>query len=238
MDLVSLAKKIKIVILLAVMLTASFSYSQDKTGGKVKSGTEKAAEKTLKKETPRKAPGEGFEEKDFGPKVDEDSYGWLLFQVVLILGFLAGGFYMFYRFISRKTGLQVSGQDVVQTLSAVPMGPGKSLYIVDVAGKIFMLGVTDSNINLITEVTDKDEKDRIRLLSSRSAPVQGKNFGEFLTDGLSMVIEKVGDLKNRKKTDKSSEKKFEDYLGDNDIDVDYLKSQKNRLKKMNGNDEE
>ena len=34
-----------------------------------------------------------------------------------------------------------------------------------------VIGVSDSNINLITEIQDKDEIDRIRLLSSKSTPV-------------------------------------------------------------------
>ncbi len=197
---------------------------------------EETKKETVKKEN-AKAPGQGFEEKDFAPKIGEDSYGWLLFQVVLILGLLAGGFYYFYRFVSKKAGFQASGQDVVQTLSAVPMGPGRYLYIIDVAGKVFMLGVTDNNINLITEIEDKDEKDRIRLLSSKSTVDHGKSFGDLFSENIGKLFDKIDGIRKTRKAP-GTRKKFSEYIDEDELDVEYLKSQKSRLKKMNGNDEE
>ncbi len=197
----------------------------------VKTKTETAGQVKGKLQPEVKAPGEGFEEEDFRPKVEEESYGWLLFKTIFVLGLLVGGFYMFYRFISQKAGINLSGQDVVQILSAVPLGPGKFLYIIDLAGKVFLLGVSDSGINMLTEIEGKEDIDRIRLLSSRSTPNDGKNFQDMISSQIGRFVDKIND-KKIKKSD------IAQYSDESAFDISYLKNQKKRLKNMNGKDEQ
>lgn len=189
--------------------------------------------KVEQKKEPERAPGEGFGEEDFRPKVEDESMGWLMFRMIFVLGLLAAGFYMFVRFIQQKSGIQISGQNVIQVLSVSPLGPGKTLHVVDMAGKVFLLGVSENNINLLTEIKDKDEIDRIRLMSSRSAPVSGRGFQEILTE----QIGKAFTLVTGKKDDRGKAYNMEEVSGD-EFDVSYLNSQKNRLKKMNGSHED
>jgi flagellar protein FliO/FliZ len=209
------------------------SYAQDAAVKTEKSSDSKGDITQKGSEEAEKAPGEGFEEDDFRPQVEEESMGWLMIRSIFVLGLLALGFYMFVRFIQQKSGIQISGQSVIQVLSVSPLGPGKTLHVVDMAGKVFLLGVSENNINLLIEIKDKDEIDRIRLLSSRSAPASGKGFQDMLTE----QIGKAFTLINRKKEDKGKSYKMEEMSGD-DFDVSYLSSQKNRLKKMNGSHED
>lgn len=222
------------IIFFSLSSTSSFyAFSQEKQEQEVKSSAAKGDITQDKKEDAGKAPGEGFGEDDFRPKVEEESYGWLMLKTLFVLGLLAAGFYMFFRFIQQKSGIQLSGQNVVQVLSVVPLGPGKTLHVVDMAGKVFLLGVSENNINLLTEVKDKDEIDRIRLLSSRSAPVAGKGFQEFLTEQVGKAVTLI----NQKRQGKGKVYKMEEVSGE-DFDVSYLNNQKNRLKKMNGSHED
>ncbi len=209
-----------------------YAFSQDKEEHE-KSSEVKRDITQEGKEAAEKAPGEGFAEDDFRPKVEEESYGWLMLKTLLVLGLLAVGFYMFFRFIQQKSGIQLSGQNVVQVLSVVPLGPGKTLHVVDMAGKVFLLGASENNISLLTEIKDKDEIDRIRLLSSRTAPVAGKGFQEFLTEQVGKAVSFI----NQKREGKGRVYKMEEVSGE-DLDVSYLNSQKNRLKKMNGSNED
>lgn len=178
-------------------------------------------------------PGTGFGEGDFGPQEPEGSAFWEFIKVIFVLLLFGGGFYFFYRFISQKVGLNIAGQEAIRTLSMVPVGPNKTLQIIDVAGKVFLIGVTDSSINMITEIKEKDDIDRIRLLSSRSTPVQGKNFQEFVADQMGWIIEKI----NEKRTHGFKKTRVEE-ISEKDIDMSYLNNQKKRLKKINHEDEE
>ena len=180
-------------------------------------------------------PGQTFTEEDFKPQIEEESAAWLIIKTMLVLGLFIGGFYYFYKFVAQKSGINLSGQEAIRILSTVSLGTNKFIQIVDVAGKIFLLGVTDNNINLLTEIKDKEEIDRIRLLSSRSTGVQGATFQDFLSGQIGWVADKVSEIRSRrsKKQSKRSMKEF----SSEEFDMSYINNQKNRLKKMNGDDE-
>lgn len=178
-------------------------------------------------------PGQGFGDEDFGPQVEEGSAIWEIIKVILVLGLFVGGFYFFYKFISQKVGLNVSGQEAIKMLSMVPVGPNKTIQIIDVAGKVFLIGVADNSINMLTEIREKDDIDRIRLLSSRSTPVQGKNFQEFVADQMGWIIDKINEKRQH-----GFKKPTVEEISEKDIDVSYLDNQKKRLKKINHENEE
>jgi len=178
-------------------------------------------------------PGQGFVEEDFKPQVEEESAAWMIIKTILVLGLFAGGFYMFFKFVTQKAGLNVSGQEAIQILSTVSLGTNKFVQIVDVAGKVFLLGVSDSSINLLTEIKDREDIDRIRLLSSRSTPVQGTTFQEFVVGQVGWVIDKI----NEKRVHGFKRTKVED-ISPKEFDMSYLNKQKNRLKNINGSDDE
>ena len=178
-------------------------------------------------------PGQGFADEDFGPQVEEGSAIWEIIKVILVLGLFVGGFYFFYKFISQKVGLNISGQEAIKTLSMVPVGPNKTIQIIDVAGKVFLIGVADNSINMLTEIREKDDIDRIRLLSSRSTPVQGKNFQEFVADQMGWIIDKINEKRQH-----GFKKPTVEEISEKDIDVSYLDNQKKRLKKINHENEE
>jgi flagellar biogenesis protein FliO len=170
------------------------------------------------------------------PTVEEESYGWLIFKTIIVLGLLVGGFYYFYRFVTKKTGMHLVGRDVIKVLSIVPVGQNKFLQVIDLAGRIMVIGVSDSNINVITEIEDKDEADRIRLLSSKSAPVQPGGFQEYISKYISKYIPK---LLGKEIHDDKAHDNYEIKYQDSETDrIDYLRKQRERLKKINRNDDE
>ena len=223
-----------ILILSLLFLPVNFAFAQN-TSAPVNNN---AQENTV--------PGQGFTEDDFRPQIEEESVAWLIIKTLFVLGLFIGGFYFFYRFVAQKSGLNFPGQEAIRILSTVSLGANKFIQIVDVAGKIFLLGVTDNNVNLLTEIKDKEEIDRIRLLSSRSTPVQGAKFQDFLAVQIGRVIDKVSEMRSR---DSKGRMKHREYNRDynreynteesssREIDMSYINKQKDRLKKMNGDDE-
>jgi flagellar biosynthetic protein FliO len=183
-------------------------------------------------------PGQNFVEDDFKPQIEEESASWLIVKTIFVLALFIGGFYYFYKFVTQKSGFNLSGQEAIRILSTVGLGTNKFIQIIDVAGKIFLLGVTDNNINLLTEINDKEDIDRIRLLSSRSTPVQGVKFQDLITERIGWVVDKVTDIRSRgsKKQREYMEYDIEE-LSSKDFDMSYINKQKERLKKMNGDDE-
>jgi len=169
------------------------------------------------------------------PTVEEESYVWMVVKTIIVLGALVGGFYYFYRFVTKKTGLHSVGRDVAKVLSVVPLGPNKFLQVIDLAGRILVIGVCDSNISLITEIQGKDDIDRVRLLSSKSSPIAPGGFQDFISKFLSGLLKKPGGPSSM-----HYEAEFpETEIHAENIDrMDYLKKQRERLKKINKNHEE
>ena len=135
--------------------------------------------------------------------------------------------------MTKKVGIQMLGRDAVQVLSVVPIGQNKYLQVVDLAGRVLVLGVTDSNINFITEIVGKDEIDRIRVMSSRPVARDAAPFQEFLAKQLGKIIGKKGADVEPEMREPREARPF----GDTDR-LDYLKRQRERLKRINGTDNE
>jgi flagellar protein FliO/FliZ len=167
------------------------------------------------------------------PKEEETSYGWLLFQALFVVALIGVGFYFFIRFISKRTGFTRVGGTVVQTLAVTPVGPNKTIQVIDISGRLLVIGVTDNNISLISEVTGKDDIDRIRLQASKSTPVEQHGFQDFLSEQIGSLVSFIGKtrkgIENKKKIRPRHD---EEYLDDDRID--YLREQRERLKRMNG----
>lgn len=163
------------------------------------------------------------------PAEEPESYGWLIFKTIFIIGLLLGGFYYFFRFVTKKAGLQLLGQDVIQVLSVAPLGQNKFIQVVDLAGRVLVIGVTDSTISVITEIKEKDEIDRIRLLSSRSMPaVTGGGFQDFIT-------KQVGKIFGHNEAAVEEPPVNRD-PSDSESRLGYLQRQKDRLRRMNGDE--
>jgi len=186
-----------------------------------------------------RVPGQGFDDQDFGPQVEEESVIWMIFKTLIVLGLFVGGFYMFYKFVTQKAGLQVSGHEAIKILSMVPVGPNRTLQLIDVAGKVYLLGISESGITMLTEIKDKEEIDRIRLLSSRSTPVKDLTFQDFISDQVGWVVDRFNDVKGRISDRKSHGRKAAvQEIPSKDFDMSYLDIQKKRLKTINDEDEE
>ena len=240
-----------------ILIAQDSSESDDKVDKKDESADDKSGE------VPAKDKSSDSDKKDI-PKlydyskqnVEETSTGWLYFKFFLMIGLLLAGFYFFFRFVTKKAGIANVGADAVNVLTAVPLGPNKYIQIVEIAGQIFVLGITDSNISMITEITDKDNKDRIKLLSSKSTPIKNANFQKYFNDSIGFItslITKKPDTQARPQKDdqqsgfrtdedtrrrNSRDNEYLDEYIDNDK-MEYLKRQKDRLKKLNGfNDED
>ncbi len=77
-------------------------------------------------------------------------------------------------FIQKRGGL--GGNVFGKVLGILPLDNRRMLYIVDVMGRVLILGVTETNINLLGELTDKDTLDSLRLQDNQPSPGMEKLF--------------------------------------------------------------
>ena len=88
-----------------------------------------------------------------------------LLSLLAVFAFVVVMAYFVSRFLSGRFA-QISGGEGGRVLSHVPLGPNRSVCIIELGEHVFMLGVTDHQITLLSEVTDAAEIERLKSRST------------------------------------------------------------------------
>lgn len=119
-------------------------------------------------------------------------------------------------FIQKKVGF---GSNVFgKVLGILPLDNRRMIYLVDVMGRVLILGVTEANINHLGEITDKDTLDSLRLQYNQPSPGMEKLFA-FLKSG-------------KKTSNESDATKTAEEEASESVDAHKIRQQE-RLRKLN-----
>jgi flagellar protein FliO/FliZ len=94
---------------------------------------------------------------------DQPSLVWQFIRTLLTLGFLLAIFYAIFRLYKFKRELPQQNFSAITSIYDFPLGPNQRLQILEMAGRLMILGVSENSIQLLSEVTDKYTVDRIKL---------------------------------------------------------------------------
>ena len=145
------------------------------------------------------------------------SYIKIIFVLIIIIGII----YFIAHFLKKyvyKTGQAGQAVDIVISQS---LGPGKWIQVVNIGGKFLILGVTNDNISLLTEVKDKAEIERYEIIMNEKKTEVGETFVDVVSTFL-----------------KDKFKKFKKDKFDYEVDtIEFLNNQKERIDKLNHKDE-
>ena len=150
----------------------------------------------------------------FREEVEEDEAPSLAFTALRFVFFLALLVIIFYfgvRFFRlRNKNFFRRGDDLVEVLVSVPLVQGKFIQIVDVAGQLLVLGVSESGVQLLTPLKDGISVDKIRLWQSRKSSESDSSASAptWLAKFVSLL--KGDDLRYKNSDRKSS---FSSFLG-------------------------
>ena len=94
------------------------------------------------------------------------------FQMLMALGIVLGGLLAFYYFIKRFLKRDIGGarEPLIKVIASQYIGLKKTISLVEVAGSILVVGVSNDNISLLTKIEDKVALDVLRQKSSRMTP--------------------------------------------------------------------
>jgi flagellar protein FliO/FliZ len=87
-----------------------------------------------------------------------------LFSVLVTFAVVIGLAYFTSRFLGQRMGKStVAGENKI--IFSLPLGPNRGVSVAEVAGKFLILGVTEHHINLLQEVTDPEQIEKLRALN-------------------------------------------------------------------------
>jgi flagellar protein FliO/FliZ len=153
---------LKNILLTALFLCAvSFSFAQDVPDA------ENVAE-GLAQEDAVAAPGAQETELVFGEAAGNTDFSagpsvFVLLRIVLILGLVAVAVYGLVFFLKKQSAVRVEADPYLKVLARTALTPKTAAVVVSVGDKAWLAGVTDEQISLITEITDKEVVDAMLL---------------------------------------------------------------------------
>ena len=102
--------------------------------------------------------------------IDIIKYGFYL-GLVLAVGFLA--IYGIKLFTTRYNAITGGGQELINILEVKYIAPGKAVCLLEVGGKILVLGIAGNSINSLCELDDSEQVDALRQVAANKVePLQ------------------------------------------------------------------
>jgi len=109
-------------------------------------------------------------------KEENVSWAYRILKTTVILALMIGVFLVGWKFLVFKKGFNPGGSEVIKTLYQHNMGPGKSLQIIEMGGRLLIMGLSDAGLQLITEITDKSTIEKIKMDCDKDSEKERPDF--------------------------------------------------------------
>ncbi len=104
-----------------------------------------------------------------------------LFRIVLVLALLCAGLWGLFFFLKKSTGINVGDDPYLKSVASLPLGASRSVQVVTLGARAFMLGVTDQSVSLISEVDDRELIDAMNLAADKTTTARVGGFQAILS---------------------------------------------------------
>lgn len=96
----------------------------------------------------------------------------LTFLVVLALAYFTS------RFLAQRMP-RAGGFGNGKVYTTLFLGPNRAVYVVEIAGKIMVLGVTEHNISLLGEITSSTDIEQLKAMQNTASVPQNEQFSNI-----------------------------------------------------------
>ncbi|MCQ2591485.1 MAG: flagellar biosynthetic protein FliO [Treponema sp.] len=83
----------------------------------------------------------------------------IILRVIFVLILIVAAIYFIMMFFKKKNTVVNDDDDFLRRVSSINLAPGKSVEVVTLVNKCYVLGVTDSNITLIDKIQGDDDSE-------------------------------------------------------------------------------
>ena len=108
------------------------------------------------------------------------SFGvWDFLRMIFVLAVVVGLIYGVFYFIRKAGGPRDDGFRFIRVLETRPLAGSRHLHLVEIGSQVLLVGSAENGVSMVSEVSDKETLDSIRLQASRIPPRAG-SFAEAL----------------------------------------------------------
>ncbi|MBQ0051574.1 MAG: flagellar biosynthetic protein FliO [Treponema sp.] len=175
-------------LVLSVFICSSFVYGQTSQSASQNTSVENSASAS---ENSTQSPYWSVSEP--ANQVQSPSTFGLFVKMVFSLLIVIGLVYLFIRILRKNSGVVDSDDSFLRKVAHLSIGAGKSVQIVTLLDKAYVIGVSDNSINLISEIGDKELVDSLNLMADKN---QNRTKPRSFSDVLDIFISSGSKTKN------------------------------------------
>ena len=107
---------------------------------------------------------------------------WDFLRMLLILAGVVGAIYALFWLLRRGSGKRIPQNDLIRVLGSRSLAGNRSLHLVEVGTSVYLVGSSDGGVELISEITDKESLDSVRLKAAEETPAARRSFQHLLSE--------------------------------------------------------
>jgi len=107
---------------------------------------------------------------------------WDFLRMLIILGAVVGAIYLLFWVLRRGAGRRITENNLIRVLGSRSLAGNRSLHLVEVGTSVFLVGASDGGVELISEITDKESLDSVRLKAAEETPGGRRSFQQLLSE--------------------------------------------------------
>jgi flagellar protein FliO/FliZ len=107
---------------------------------------------------------------------------WDFVRMMLILAAVVVVIYLIFWLLRKGTGKKIQENDLIRVLGSHGLSGNRALHLVEVGSSIYLVGSSDGGVELISEITDKESIDAVRLKAAEQAPATRRGFQQMLVE--------------------------------------------------------
>lgn len=136
---------------------------------------------------------------------------WDFIRMLLILGAVVAVIYLAVRLLRRGMRRQLPQNDLIRLLGTRALSANRALHVVELGNQVFLVGAAENGISLISQITDQETLDSLRLARTQAPPQTIQGFAQFLQSFLRFPQKPAGGAQDT---------------------LDFMKQQRQRLQKL------
>jgi len=124
---------------------------------------------------------------------------WLFFRMIIVLAFVIALIYGVLWFIKNKTNVVKTEDEFLRRAAYINIAPGKSVEVITLVDRAYVIGVTEDGITLLGELdskTDDETKQMINAMNLHADQTQNTKKPLNFNDVMDMFLAKKGKAKN------------------------------------------
>ena len=106
---------------------------------------------------------------------------WVFVRMILVLAIVIAIIYFVFRLMKKTIEPGNDNDPFLRKVASLNIGPGKSVQVVTLVDRGFLIGVSEDSLNLLCELDDKELINAMNVHADRTSnQFKAKNFAEVL----------------------------------------------------------